>query len=74
MSPRETARLQSFPDRLRLWGNQAMQYKQVGNAVPVRLAEALGKEVAALVAEAKRKEDAHLTLKHASSRRGGKKR
>ena len=37
-------------------------------------AEALGKEVAALVAEAKRKEDAHLTLKHASSRRGGKKR
>lgn len=45
MSPREAARLQSFPDRLRLWGSQSQQYKQVGNAVPVRLAEALGIEI-----------------------------
>eukprot|EP01043_Picozoa_sp_COSAG02_P115649 COSAG02_NODE_52026_length_310_cov_0.981043_1_plen_82_part_01 len=45
MSPREAARLQSFPDRLRLWGHQQAQYRQVGNAVPVRLAEALGKEI-----------------------------
>ena len=45
MSPRETARLQSFPDRLRLWGHQQAQYRQVGNAVPVRLAKALGREI-----------------------------
>jgi DNA (cytosine-5)-methyltransferase 1 len=45
LSPREVARLQSFPDRLRLWGHQQAHYRQVGNAVPVRLAEALGREI-----------------------------
>jgi site-specific DNA-cytosine methylase len=45
VSPREAARLQSFPDSLQLRGSQAAQYKQVGNAVPVRLAECLGHEI-----------------------------
>ena len=41
MSPREVARLQSCPDSMVLRGTQKRQYSQVGNAVPVRLAEAL---------------------------------
>ena len=47
LSVREAARLQSFPDSLQLRGNMASQYRQVGNAVPVRLAYALGRTIVA---------------------------
>lgn len=39
---REYARIQTFPDDWKFAGNQTSIYKQIGNAVPVNLAEALG--------------------------------
>jgi DNA (cytosine-5)-methyltransferase 1 len=46
ISIREAARLQGFPDRFVFHGSRSSQYEQVGNAVPVQLAEAVGREVA----------------------------
>lgn len=42
----EVKRLQSFPDDWHLAGKIEQQWRQVGNAVPPLLAEALGKELA----------------------------
>ena len=45
LSIREAARVQTFPDRFRFAGTQTHRYRQIGNAVPVRLAEAVGRSV-----------------------------
>ena len=42
---RESARIQSFPDTFEFIGIKTSQLKQVGNAVPPLLAEAVAKEV-----------------------------
>lgn len=42
LSPREAARIQTFPDDFVFTGAQNMWYAQVGNAVPVKLAKAIG--------------------------------
>ena len=42
LSPREAARIQTFPDDYVLTGPQNSWYAQVGNAVPVKLAKAIG--------------------------------
>ena len=45
LSPREAARIQTFPDDYVIKGAQNQWYAQVGNAVPVKLAEAIGKSI-----------------------------
>lgn len=45
LSPREAARIQTFPDDYRIYGPQNAWYAQVGNAVPVKLAEVIGNSI-----------------------------
>lgn len=45
LSPREAARIQTFPDDYFIRGSQNNWYAQVGNAVPVKLAEIIGKHI-----------------------------
>jgi len=42
---REYARIQTFPDSWVFAGSLTSQYKQIGNAVPVNLAKAIGQEI-----------------------------
>jgi len=49
LSIREYARIQTFPDDWEFAGNLAAQYKQIGNAVPVNLAWAVGRAVMRLM-------------------------
>lgn len=42
---REYARIQTFPDNWLFEGSMISQYKQIGNAVPVNLAEEIGKSL-----------------------------
>ena len=47
LSVKEYARIQQFPDDWKIVGTVSNQYKQIGNAVPVGLAEAVGKALIA---------------------------
>lgn len=49
LTVREYARIQTFPDDWQFSGNLASQYKQIGNAVPVNLAYAIGRALIRLL-------------------------
>ncbi len=57
LSVRECARIQQFPDDWVFSGGMTEQYKQIGNATPVALAEAIGQAISK--AGRKRKKGAH---------------
>lgn len=46
---REAARIQTFPDVFRFSGPPSAAFKQIGNAVPPRLGELLGRSIAASI-------------------------
>ena len=45
LNVREYARIQTFPDTYEFAGGMGAQYKQIGNAVPVKLAEAMALQI-----------------------------
>ncbi len=49
LTVREYARVQTFPDEWQFCGSLASQYKQVGNAVSVNLAWAVGRAIVRLL-------------------------
>lgn len=51
LTVREYARIQTFPDNWSFEGNMADKYKQIGNAVPVNLAFAIGRSLIRLFNE-----------------------
>ena len=49
LTVREYARIQTFPDEWEFAGNLSSKYKQIGNAVPVNLAYAVGRSLVRLL-------------------------
>ena len=49
LTVREYARIQTFPDEWKFAGSLTSQYKQIGNAVPVNLAYAMGRSLIRLL-------------------------
>ena len=45
LSPRDAARIQSFPDDYIFMSSNNSWYEQIGNAVPVKMAELMGKSI-----------------------------
>jgi DNA (cytosine-5)-methyltransferase 1 len=53
LTVRECARIQQFPDEWQFSGNISQQYKQIGNATPIAIGFAIGREIIKLQKEEK---------------------
>lgn len=72
LSVKEYARIQQFPDEWKFIGTMASKYRQIGNAVPIGLAAALGESLlstanhtAAITTKRFRGTDIHLKIRSA---------
>ena len=65
-SERESARIQTFPDDFRFHGSWTETMRQLGNAVPVRLAEVVAKSVREQILGSNEKSDALQSLGQAA--------
>lgn len=65
-SERESARIQTFPDDFRFHGSWTETMRQLGNAVPVRLAEVVAKSVREQILESHEKSDSLQSLGQAA--------
>ena len=73
LSAREAARLQTFPDSFQFTGSLTSQGKQIGNAVPVVLAQHFGRHLVNHVAEMRRDGDLGIQDKDGTVGTGAKK-
>jgi len=60
---RESARLQEFPDDFVFYGSWTESMRQIGNAVPVTLAEIVGKSIAGTLRNASHFGITHVPIK-----------
>ncbi len=67
ISVREAARIQSFPDWFRFTGSKSDQYRQVGNAVPPLLAQAIAEHIYGLLQKNEIGEDAGGTTSYGTN-------
>jgi DNA (cytosine-5)-methyltransferase 1 len=63
LTVREYARIQTFPDDWIFSGPVSSQYKQIGNAVPVNLAYAIGRSIVSLLNNIEAKKVVHQKVK-----------
>ena len=66
LTVREYARIQTFPDEWEFCGSLSSQYKQIGNAVPVNLAYAVGRSLIRLLNDIENLNETSVPIKSAS--------
>lgn len=66
---REYARIQTFPDNWEFQGSKNAAYKQIGNAVPVNMARALGHSLVRLLNDIDELENNHSEIKPVTTKK-----